>query len=211
MKKTRFFPFFHKGKIEKIYVFFFNFPEGKNPFFSLSLKIYIFHIYIFSSLVRSQGKKSCVSCRTTTPSLTVTNAKFLRGDVHLEFFMPMMPPTVTHQEKKITKRGSKTIVYEPMELKDARSKLLAHLARHRPDKPYTGAVRLVTKWCFLPVGEHEHGEWKTTKPDTDNMIKLLKDCMAKEGFFINDAIVASEVTEKFWADPPGIFVGIYEL
>ena len=125
--------------------------------------------------------------------------------------MPMMPPTVTHQEKKITGRGKKKIVYEPMELKDARAKLRAHLARHRPDKPYTGAVRLVTKWCFLPVGEHEHGEWKTTKPDTDNMIKLLKDCMAKEGFFINDAIVASEVTEKFWADPPGIFVGIYEL
>lgn len=118
----------------------------------------------------------------------------------------MVPPTVTHQEKRIAHRGGKTVVYEDERLADAREKLRAHLAKHRPDKPFDGAVRLVTKWCYPTGGKHQSGEWKTTKPDTDNMIKLLKDCMAQEGFFKNDAIVASEITEKFWADPAGIYV-----
>lgn len=129
----------------------------------------------------------------------------------MEFFMEMIPPSVTHQEKKIAYRSGKAYVYEPQELKNARAKFEAYLAKHKPEKPYGKAVRLVTKWCFPTNGKHKCGEWKTTKPDTDNMIKLLKDCMAHVGYFTDDAVVVSEITEKFWAEPCGIWVGIYEL
>ena len=43
------------------------------------------------------------------------------------------------------------------------------------------------------------------------MQKLLKDCMTVTGFWLDDAQVASEVAEKFWADIPGIFVQIRPL
>lgn len=33
----------------------------------------------------------------------------------ISFFIPMLPPTVTHQEKKISVRNGKPIVYEPPE------------------------------------------------------------------------------------------------
>lgn len=51
----------------------------------------------------------------------------------------------------------------------------------------------------------------TTKPDTDNLQKLLKDCMTKLGYWQDDAQVASEIVEKFWADTVGIYIKIEEL
>ena len=127
-----------------------------------------------------------------------------------EFFMPMIPPTVTHQEKQVTVKNGKPVLYEPPELKDARAKLMAHLAGHRPDKPLNCGVRLTVKWLF-PKGSHKHGEYRTTKPDTDNLQKLLKDCMTRSYFWTDDALVASEICEKFWSDTPGIYVKIEEL
>lgn len=90
-----------------------------------------------------------------------------------EFFMPMIPPTVTHQEKQITVKNGKPVFYEPPRLSNARVKLTAYLSKHVPESPYCGAVRLIVKWCF-PKGRHHDGEYKTTRPDTDNLILLLK-------------------------------------
>lgn len=129
----------------------------------------------------------------------------------IKFFVAMKPPTVTHQEKEIAVRNGKPVVYEPQELKDARAKLTAHLGKFAPNEPFNSAVRLVTKWCFPVTAGHHNGEYKTTKPDTDNLQKLLKDVMTDLGFWKDDALVASEITEKFWADVPGIFIGIDEI
>ena len=43
------------------------------------------------------------------------------------------------------------------------------------------------------------------------MIKLLKDVMTDLGFWKDDAQVASEITEKFWSDVPGIFIKVENL
>jgi Holliday junction resolvase RusA-like endonuclease len=134
-----------------------------------------------------------------------------------EFFLPMKPPTVTHQEKDIAvvmskKKGKHVpVVYDSTELKAARSKLLSNLGMYVPEKKYTGAIRMMTKWCFPITGKHHHGEYKTTKPDTDNLQKMLKDVMTELGFWTDDALVASEITEKFWAETPGIYIKIEEL
>ena len=129
----------------------------------------------------------------------------------IEFFMPMIPPTVTHQEHKVKVINRKPMFYEPPKLKEARAKLTAYLNAYRPNEPYRQAVRLITKWCWPTDGKHKNGEYKTTKPDTDNMIKLLKDCMTAVGFWKDDVFVTSEITEKFWADVPGIYVRVEEL
>ena len=55
------------------------------------------------------------------------------------------------------------------------------------------------------------GEYRITKPDTDNLNKLLKDCMTEVCFWKDDSLVASEIIEKFWADKPGIYIKIEEL
>ena len=130
----------------------------------------------------------------------------------MDFFMAMIPPTVTHQEKQVRVVNGKPVFYEPAELKNARAKLTSFLARYRPQlgMSYTGPVELVTKWCF-PRGRHKDGEYRITKPDTDNLQKLLKDCMTDVNFWKDDAQVAREITEKFWAEIPGIYIRIEEL
>lgn len=134
-----------------------------------------------------------------------------RFNMKTEFFMPMKPPTVTHQEKQVHVVNGKPYFYEPDELKAARSKLAAHLSRHIPEIKYSGGVRLITKWCFPITGNHKDGEYKITKPDLDNLQKLLKDVMTDLNYWGNDALVASEIAEKFYASIPGIYIGIETL
>ena len=127
-----------------------------------------------------------------------------------QFFMQMIPPTVTHQEHKVSVVNGKPVFYKPSELKEAEAKLTAHLTKHIPQQPYATGVRLVVKWLF-PKGKHKDGEYRITKPDTDNLNKLLKDCMTKLKYWKDDALVASEICEKFWAAIPGIYIRIEEL
>lgn len=129
----------------------------------------------------------------------------------IEFFMAMEPPTCTHQEKKIHVVNGKPVYYEPEELKTAREKLRAYLGQHVPNEKFTGAVRLTTWWCFSIKGKHKDGEYRTSKPDTDNLVKLLKDVMTELGFWKDDAQVASEVIEKYWAAVPGIYVKVERI
>lgn len=100
----------------------------------------------------------------------------------------------------------RAVLHDSAELKDARAKLRAHLAAHRPPERMAGAVRLCVKWCFPVCSGHHNGEYRTSKPDTDNLEKLLKDVMTELGFWTDDAQVASELCEKFWAEIPGIYI-----
>ena len=127
-----------------------------------------------------------------------------------QFFMAMIPPTVTAQEHQVTVRKGRPVFYDTPEIKDARNKLMTHLEQHKPSEPYAVGVRLIVKWLF-PKGRHKDGEYRITKPDTDNLQKLLKDCMTQTGFWKDDALVASEIVEKFWSDIPGIYIHIEEL
>ena len=47
--------------------------------------------------------------------------------------------------------------------------------------------------------------------DPDDLDKALKDEMTRLNFWHDDAQVASEIIEKFWADVPGVFVKVVAL
>ncbi len=128
-----------------------------------------------------------------------------------EFFMPMITPEKTYQEKQVSVIKGKPVFYEPAELKEVRAKLQAHLSRHVPEKKYIGAVRLTVKWCFPITGKHRNGEYRITRPDLTNLQKMFEDVMTDLGYWTDDALIASEIVEKFWADLPGIYVMIEDL
>ena len=133
-----------------------------------------------------------------------------------QFFMAMIPPTVTHQEKQIriiTPSHGRPFpqYYEPPSLKEVRQKLTNYLCQHKLPVPWTGPIRLYTKWCFQATKQHKKNTWRITKPDTDNLQKLLKDCMTDVGFWDDDAQVCSEIVEKFWSDIPGIWIRMEKL
>jgi crossover junction endodeoxyribonuclease RusA len=67
-------------------------------------------------------------------------------------------------------------------------------------------------WRFPKGKSHKHNEWRITKPDTDNLEKMLKDCMTEVGFWKDDAQVVVEHVEKVWSgDPTGIAIEIKVL
>lgn len=130
-----------------------------------------------------------------------------------EFFMPMIPPTVTAQEHQVSFRTGKPVFYDPPELNRAKAKITGALYRAMPEdwQMITGPCRLMVKWLFPLKGNHEDGEWKITKPDTDNLQKMLKDCMTRLHYWKDDALVVSEIVEKFWAEIPGIYISIQTI
>ena len=130
----------------------------------------------------------------------------------MNFFIAMKPPTATAQEKKVSSLKDKPVFYDPPAVKAAREKLTAHLAGHRPEKPMNGPVELRTLWLFPKGKAHRHGEWRITKPDTDNLQKLLKDCMTRVGFWRDDAQVCWETVTKRWTRTrPGIRIEVTQL
>ena len=126
------------------------------------------------------------------------------------FFVPMKKiPRTTHQQKQVHVVHGKPVFYEPNDLKLAREKFMANFARYTPDEKITGKIRLMIKWCFDSNGKYPDGTFKDTKPDLDNSVKLLQDCMTSLGFWEDDRFIVSLIVEKFWSDIPGIFIQIY--
>lgn len=131
----------------------------------------------------------------------------------MHFFMPMEnPPTATAQERRVAKQGGKVFFYDTPEIRDAKSLLIGHLMKHVPEKPIKCGVHLIVVWMF-PAGEkHKDGKWRTSKPDTDNLQKLLKDCMTQAGYWTDDALVVWESVQKRWSKTKtGIYVEIRRL
>lgn len=132
----------------------------------------------------------------------------------LDFTLAMTPPRATHQEKGVTFRwvNGKPVpmFYERKALKEARRDFMVALEPFAPEYPLEGAIRLKTLWTY-PRGKHKDGEPKTTKPDTDNMIKLLKDCMTQAGFWYDDAQVCDERIGKVWGDDVGIRIVVEQI
>ncbi len=126
--------------------------------------------------------------------------------IDIQFFCPMIPPTTTQQMHQVCVVSGKPHFYEPPEVAQARAKLLAAVCRYMPAAPFTCGVALLVKWCFPVAGRHRDGEYRITKPDTDNLQKMLKDVMTECGFWTDDALVCREIVEKFWAAKPGIFI-----
>lgn len=130
----------------------------------------------------------------------------------MHFFMEMRPPTATAQEHSVKMVHGRPVFFDPPNVKDAKELLIGNLVRNKPEKPLTGPIELTALWLFPKGNSHRHGEWRTTKPDTDNLQKLLKDCMTLVGYWKDDAQVVSERVQKRWSnDPTGIYIEITEL
>ena len=126
--------------------------------------------------------------------------------------MAMEPPTVTAQCQRLgVSKAGKKYVYKDARLLDAQAKLTAHLSPYATAEPRSGPLRLTVKWLFDSAGRHPDGTPKPTKPDTDNLQKMLKDCMTRLKFWRDDAQVAEEFISKYWSDRQGIYVLIEEL
>ena len=138
--------------------------------------------------------------------------------MNIKFFLNFEPnpPTVTHQEKKVRVVSGRPVFYMPPELASARALLAAKLRPFAPKEPLDGPVRLSVSWVFRsPQGwRGPLPAYKVTKPDTDNLQKMLKDVMTQCGFWKDDAQVCMEQIVKYIFPATakhGIFIDISTL
>ena len=129
--------------------------------------------------------------------------------MRIEIFLKGQPARVTHQSgTRYPRRGRP---YKTKALMVYERYLQYGLALYRPAKAISGPVKLSVKFGFQAGRKKDAGKWKTTKPDTDNMIKTVKDILTDLNFWLDDAQVTHETCLKFWTDQPGIEITIEEL
>ena len=129
----------------------------------------------------------------------------------IEFFAPMIPPTTTHNDLEVRKRGNGHFIGKSDELQEVEAKYLAHLAPHAPSEPLSGPIALEMRSCWPTEGKHPQGAPHDVKPDADNVEKTIWDVMAKLGYYENDCRIALHTTAKLWSDPAGLYVRMEEI
>ena len=110
----------------------------------------------------------------------------MKGENEMDFYLYIAPPTVTAQEHKIRIVGGRPMFYDTPKLKAARATFESLLRKHVPAEPIEGPVELTVEWRFA-TKTHKDGTYRVTRPDTDNLQKLLKDCMTRVGFWKDGA------------------------
>lgn len=136
------------------------------------------------------------------------------------------PPTVTSQEKGetikykwIVRNGRRVSVpyihhYEKDTVAFARSfyvrEILKYMKAHNLEKPhFEGPCRACVIFGFEARRKKDIGKLKDTKPDCDNMNKLLQDVLADIGFFqVGDQQIGDLRVIKKWSAEPYISIEI---
>ena len=132
----------------------------------------------------------------------------------MKFKLKMIPPTATAQQKGERVVGGYIHHYKKKNVMAAEAILRDALLPYVPEAPITDQpIRLGTRWIFpYPKSAKKHkpgwGRWKITRPDTDNLNKMLKDVMTDMGFWKDDALICSETVQKLYGDEPGIVIVI---
>lgn len=134
----------------------------------------------------------------------------------MKFKLKMIPPTATAQQKGERVVGGYIHHYKKKNVAQAEAILRDALLPYVPENPITDTpIWLSVVWMFpYPKSAKKHKPgWarkKITRPDTDNLNKLLKDVMTDMGFWKDDALIYSEHIYKVYADEPGIKVEIID-
>ena len=128
----------------------------------------------------------------------------------MRFKLKMIPPTATAQQKGERVVNGYIHHYKKKNVAAAEAILRDALLPYVPTEPITDEPILFRAvWEFpYPKSAKKHRpgfeRWKFTRPDTDNLNKMLKDVMTDMGFWKDDALISTEMIMKVYSDEPGI-------
>lgn len=135
----------------------------------------------------------------------------------IKFHLPIIPPKATSQTKRLVMLAGKPRFFPTGDHAAAEGDLLTLCAEHRPEHPMTGPVALHVDFTFpwrKGESQRERGagmRHNDTRPDLDNMAKLIGDVLTKLQFYGDDGQVADLHLRKFWGDEVGIAVRLEQL
>jgi Holliday junction resolvase RusA-like endonuclease len=134
------------------------------------------------------------------------------------FFINHPPPTTTAQQKGVFASRGRVVHYTKPHIRKLKDLWIKLLSQHKPKNPLTGALSLTLLFKFehlksTPKSKRNMLIWKDTKPDVDNMSKLILDAMTSAGFWNDDAQIAKLHISKAWVkqDRQGLSVDLHEI
>lgn len=120
-------------------------------------------------------------------------------------------PTATLQQKRATIKNGHIMMFEPPNVKSAISIFHYKLHKYKPETPFVGPVQVSITWTFGTKSKAKIGFFRTSRPDIDNMAKILIDRMTKLGFWKDDSQISVLYLEKIWGEHSTIDISIMEL
>lgn len=126
---------------------------------------------------------------------------------HINFFAPGLPKGQPRPRAFARRMGEKWVarVYDDGTAEGWKSQIASAAKDHRPESPMEGPVALSVTFFLSRTKSHfrSNGELKpglsdkhTVKPDADNLMKAVKDCLTQLGFWRDDAQVCTEECRK---------------
>ena len=122
--------------------------------------------------------------------------------------MDEVPKTTAQQKKFSTK--TKTF-YKTSKIKQSEYLLARALSGRQPRKTYDTPIELSVTWLFPHTKKSKDGERKGTRPDLDNLQKLLQDIMCKLGYYKDDSLITDLKVKKRWHRHSGLIIEINEV
>jgi Holliday junction resolvase RusA-like endonuclease len=139
----------------------------------------------------------------------------------IDFFIPCNPPKSTAQgSSRIMKRRDGTQFvgrFANSKATKAKANLLTLLHPHRPETPLEGPLEVSVYWSYAWRKSETKKNKRfgflpcDTRPDIDNLCKMLFDSMTAAGFWNDDSQIASLYFRKSWSNEPGISIRITQL
>lgn len=106
-------------------------------------------------------------------------------------------PKGTAQMKRVNhKTGS---FFAGKDVRLAHDLYMNALYEYAPEKPFEGPLSLGFIFSYSVKDKKKQGQPKTSRPDCDNLVKLVMDVMTELGFFLDDAQVTKLRIEKRWS------------
>ena len=132
-------------------------------------------------------------------------------------FIPGMP--LAQGRPRFARKGKFVVAYDPKEsraYKKYAAGVIQLVMREKSQRPFTETVQVDLLFIFpRPKGKkYQAQDFKVSKPDLDNLIKMSLDAGTVAGLWQDDNIIAKLSAEKRYTDDPasvGVAVKVQEL
>jgi len=100
---------------------------------------------------------------------------------------------------RFARRGKFVATYTPKKTQQSEDDFKTQSIPHRPATPFKKAIRLTVNFSYIKPKSRKKNAYWTTKPDTDNLVKLVKDSM-NGIFWIDDSQVVELIATKHYGE-----------
>jgi Holliday junction resolvase RusA-like endonuclease len=130
----------------------------------------------------------------------------------MNFFIPIIPTAQARGRAGINRASGHAMIYPHKKQYRNQDDLIALMSQYAPKNPMEGPLKLCLDiWLPVPASWSKKKRaaainndiWPAKRPDLDNYLKQVMDCMTKLGFWKDDSQVCITSARKCYWETPG--------